>query len=32
MRRIATVWLMRGDAGIANPTLAAAIFLKFEAY
>ena len=26
------VWLMRGDAGIANPILAAAIFLKFEAY
>jgi hypothetical protein len=23
---------MRGDAGIANPILAAAIFLKFEAY
>jgi hypothetical protein len=26
------VWLIRGDAGIANPILAAAIFLKFEAY
>jgi hypothetical protein len=26
------VWLIRNDAGIANPILAAAVFLKFEAY
>jgi hypothetical protein len=26
------VWLMRGDAGISNPIVAAAISLKFEAY
>ena len=30
--RLGTRWLTRGDAGLANPTLAAVISLKFKAY